>query len=207
MMAPDKKPSRIKQRNEARILDAAQHVFAASGFHGATIDAVAERAGMSQPNLHNYFKTKADLYAAVLEQTLSLWLELIDDLDPDGDPGTELRRYIAQKMEASRQFPEASRVFANEILQGAPVLKNHLRTRTRDNVRAFAAVIEAWVAAGKIKAIDPYHLIFLIWAGTQHYADFSAQIRLIMDVPKLTRAHFAAAEESICDIIVGGLLG
>lgn len=207
-MAPEpvKKPSRIKQRNEARILDAAQHVFAANGFHGATIDAVAERAGMSQPNLHNYFKTKSALYAAVLEQTLGLWLELIDDLDADGDPGTELRRYIAQKMEASRQFPEASRVFANEVLQGAPVLKVHLKTRTRDNVRQFAAVIEAWVAAGKLRPVDPYHLIFLIWAGTQHYADFSAQIRLIMDVPKLTKGHFAAAEASICEIIVGGLL-
>lgn len=207
-MAPEpiKKPSRIKQRNEARILDAAQHVFAAHGFHGATIDAVAERAGMSQPNLHNYFKTKADLYAAVLDQTLSLWLELIDDLDAAGDPAAELRRYIAQKMEASRQHPEASRVFANEILQGAPVLKNHLKTRTRDNVRQFAAVIEAWVAAGRLRPVDPYHLIFLIWAGTQHYADFSAQIKLIMDVPKLTRSHFTAAEESIVSIILDGLI-
>ncbi|MBW8880478.1 MAG: TetR family transcriptional regulator C-terminal domain-containing protein [Asticcacaulis sp.] len=197
--------SRLKLRNTAKILDAAQHVFAVYGYHGATIDKVTERAGMSQPNLHNYFKTKADLYAAVLDQTLSLWLELIDDLDAAGDPFTELRRYIGQKMELSRQFPEASRVFANEILQGAPVLKSLIRTRVRTNVRHFAEVVEGWAAAGKIRVVDPYHLVFLIWSATQHYADFGAQIRAIMDVPKLTRAHFAAAEASISEIILHGL--
>lgn len=198
-------PSRLKLRNAAKILDAAQYIFAAYGYHGATIDKVAERAGMSQPNLHNYFKTKADLYSAVLDQTLTLWLDLIDDLDADGDPLAELRRYIAQKMELSRRFPEASRVFANEILQGAPVLKTLLKTRVRANVRHFAEVVEGWVAAGKIRAVDPYHLVFLIWSATQHYADFGAQIRAIMDVPKLTKAHFAAAEESISGLITAAL--
>ncbi len=160
-------PSRLKLRNAAKIIDAAQHVFSVYGFHGATIDKVAARAGMSQPNLHNYFKTKADLYTAVLDQTLTLWLDLIDDLDAEGDPFVELRRYIAQKMELSRRFPEASRVFANEVLQGAPVLKAMLKTRVRANVRHFAEVIEGWAAAGRIRAVDPYHLVFLIWSATQ----------------------------------------
>ncbi|ESQ77710.1 TetR/AcrR family transcriptional regulator [Asticcacaulis sp. AC402] len=197
--------SRLKQRNTAKILDAAQHVFATYGYHGATIDKVAARADMSQPNLHNYFKTKADLYAAVLDQTLSLWLDLIGDLDPAGEPQEELRRYIGRKMELSRQFPESSRVFANEVLQGAPVLKVMLKTRVRDKVRLFAEAIDGWVAAGKIRSVDPYHLVFLIWSATQHYADFGAQIRVIMDVPKLTKVHFEAAEESISEIIVRGL--
>ena len=201
-----KKPSRLKQRNEAKILDAAQKVFAAGSYHGATIEAIAEMAGMSQPNLHNYFPTKAELYAAVLEQTLNTWLDLIDDLDPQGDPAAELSRYIAQKIELSRLHPEASRVFANEILQGAPVLKGHLKTRVRANVQHFAQVIEAWVAAGRLRRVDPYALVFMIWAATQHYADFAAQIKAVMDVPRLTAAHFTAAQSSISDIILRGLL-
>ncbi len=206
MQVQAKAPSKLKQRNEAKILEAAQGVFATLGFHGATIERIAERAGMSQPNLHNYFKTKGDLYAAVLEQTLSVWLGLIDDLDPSGDPATELRRYIAQKVDLSRQFPDASRVFANEILQGAPVLKPFLKTKVRDNVALFSRVIETWVAAGKLRPVDPYHLIFLIWAGTQHYADFLPQIKAIMDVPRFSKSHFEAAEQSIADIILRGLL-
>jgi TetR/AcrR family transcriptional regulator len=201
-----KLPSKLKQRNEAKILEAAQHVFAAYGFHGATIDKVAERAEMSQPNLHNYFKTKADLYAAVLDQTLSVWLELIGDLDADGDPAEELRRYIGQKIELSRQFPEASRVFANEVLQGAPVLKPYIKDRVRSNVQHFSNVINGWIAAGKLRPVDPYHLVFMIWASTQHYADFMPQIKAVMDVPRFSKAHFKAAEESICAIILQGLL-
>ncbi len=201
-----KTPSRLKQRNEGRILDAAQAAFAALGFHGATIEKIAERAAMSQPNLHNYFKTKADLYAAVLEQTLNLWLSLIDDLDAQGDPATELRRYIGQKVELSRLHPEASRVFANEILQGAPVLKTRIKTQVRAKVQHFADVIAHWIAAGKLRAVDPYHLIFMIWASTQHYADFLPQIKAIMDVPRFSKAHFEAAETSISDIILTGLL-
>lgn len=196
----------LRIRNEARILDAAQHVFAAFGYHGATIDKVAERAQMSQPNLHNYFKTKADLYAAVLEQTLTLWLGLIDDLDAAGDPATELRRYIAQKMELSRQHPEASRVFANEILRGAPVLKPHLKTRVRQNVRHFAEVIDGWIAVGRLRQVDAHHLIFMIWSSTQHYADFLPQIKAVMDVPRLGRGDYERAGESISAIILDGLL-
>jgi len=203
---PEKPPSRLKQRNEAKILSAAQSVFAALGYHGATIEKIAERASMSQPNLHNYFKTKSDLYAAVLEQTLSIWLDLIDDVNPKGDPETELRRYIAQKVELSRLHPDASRVFANEILQGAPVLKSHIKTRVRANVQLFSDAIASWVAAGKLRPVDPYHLIFMIWASTQHYADFLAQIKAIMDVPRFTKSHFEAAEQTISRTILYGIL-
>lgn len=198
--------SALRMRNEARILEAAQHVFAAYGFHGATIDRVAERARMSQPNLHNYFKTKAALYAAVLDQTLDIWLSLIDNLNTSDDPATGLRRYISQKMAMSRQFPDASRVFANEILRGAPVLKPQIRGKVRDNVEHFRQVIDNWVADGKLKPVDAYHLIFLIWGATQHYADFQAQIKMILDVPRLAKADFDAAADSICAIVLDGLL-
>src|SRR3546814_10280312 len=97
------------------------------GFHGATIDKVAGKADMSQPNLHHYFKRKSDLYDAVLVRTLEIWLRPLQDLNPDGEPEIELARYIAQKIDLSRQYPQASRIFANEILRGAPILSHYLK--------------------------------------------------------------------------------
>ncbi len=111
--------TRIQTINEARILDAAKRVFAEHGFRGATVDEIAQRAEMSKPNLLYYFKNKKALYRAVLERTLDSWLEPLRALDAAGDPETELRRYIARKIEASRRDPEASRVFASEMLRGA----------------------------------------------------------------------------------------
>jgi TetR/AcrR family transcriptional regulator len=198
--------TRIQARNEERILDAAQEVFATYGYHGATIDEIAGRAGISKPNLHYYFKRKRDLYLAVLRRTLEIWLVPLRELDRAGDPAVEIGNYIAQKVQLSRRFPAASRVFANEILQGAPFLKRYLRTNLREVVKRKAAVIRHWIDQGKLAPIDPYHLIFLIWAATQHYADFIPQIKAVMDVPRLTQRHFRKVEQSLSRIILHGVL-
>jgi TetR/AcrR family transcriptional regulator len=198
--------TRIQLRNEERILDAAQEVFATYGYHGATIDEVAERAGISKPNLHYYFKRKRDLYLAVLRRTLEIWLVPLRELDRTGDPAEEIGNYIAQKVQLSRRFPAASRVFANEIVQGAPFLKGYLQTNLREVVERKAAVIQHWIDEGKLAPIDPYHLIFLIWAATQHYADFIPQIKAVMNVSRLNPAHFRKVEQSLSRIILHGVL-
>ena len=202
----EKKKTRIKIRNEEKILEAALKLFSAYGLHGTTMEKIAELADMSQPNLHNYFKTKADLYEAVLNDILTVWVDPLSNLDVDGEPEAELRRYIVKKIEMARRYPEASRIFAGEMLQGAPILMHHLKGQVRMKVKAFSTVIESWVRQGKLRPVDPVHLIFLIWASTQHYADFMPQIRAVMDVARLNKSHYDAAAESICAIILGGLL-
>ena len=198
--------TRIQLKNEGRILDAAQEVFATYGYHGATIDEVANRAGISKPNLHYYFKRKRDLYLAVLRRTLEIWLVPLRELDRTGDPAEEIGNYIAQKVQLSRRFPAASRVFANEIVQGAPFLKGYLQTNLREVVERKAAVIQHWIDEGKLAPIDPYHLIFLIWAATQHYADFAPQVKAVMNVPRMTPGQFRKIEQSLSRIILQGVL-
>ena len=200
-----KSKTRIQARNEARILDAAQEIFAERGLRGATVDAIADKAGLSKPNLHYYFRRKSDLYVAVLRRTLDIWLEPFAGLDPEGDPGVELRRYIALKLEMSRLYPSASRVFANEMLQGAPMLQDYLGGELRGLVDRKAEVIRHWISRGRLREVDPYHLVFLIWAATQHYADFDPQVRAVLGKKAMTKADYEAVEESLCRIVLGGL--
>ncbi len=162
------------------ILDAALDVFSAHGFRGATVDRIAERAGMSKPNLLYYFASKQAIYVAALEDTLQEWLQPLADLEPGGDPIAEIGRYIDAKLEMSRSRPEASKLFANEILHGAPAIGGFLCGPLKALVDEKAAVISGWVASGRLNAVDPYHLIFMIWAVTQHYADFEVQIRAVL---------------------------
>ncbi len=212
MLNPDRSDSakntktRIQSRNEARILDAAQTVFAEHGFRGATVDRIAARAKMSKPNVHYYFKRKTDLYLAVLMRTLEIWLEPLKELDPDGDPAQELRHYISAKLRFSRRNPVASRIFATEILQGAPVLERYLGEDLRHLVERKAKVIRHWIDTGRLAEVDPYHLIFLIWAATQHYADFAPQVTAVMGRKTLSKAEFGRIEDSLCKIILSGLL-
>lgn len=171
--------TRIQARSEEAILDAALTVFSTYGYRGATVDQIAAEAGMSKPNLLYYFRRKEDIYVTLLERTLEDWLEPLKALDPDGEPVEELTRYITTKLEMSRDNPAASRLFANEILHGAPMIGDFLKGPLRRLVDDKAAVIRQWSELGRITAIDPYHLIFAIWATTQHYADFEVQVRAV----------------------------
>ena len=199
------KRSRIQIRNEAKILGSAQRVFANNGFKGATMDMIAQSAEMSQPNLHNYYRTKVDLYRAVLDQTLDIWLAPLTGLNPEGDPREEMRNYIGQKLDMARQFPEASRIFAHEILSGGQVLKPQLRNRVKAAADSFASIVQGWANAGKIRPVNPHHLLFMIWASTQHYADFAPQVRAVMNVRRLGSAEFDAVHASLCSVMFDGL--
>ncbi len=201
-----KKKTRIQQHNERKILNAAEVVFAKSGFDGATIDAISDRARISKPNLHYYFRTKRILYLAVLGRVLGRWLAPLATLDPGGDPATELARYIAAKLELTRRYPTSSRVFANEILHGAPELAAYLRTDLRHVVETKTRVIAEWIKAGRLVEVDPLHLLFLIWAATQHYADFAPQVKALMDVKRLGEAEFRSVQHSLAAIILNGVL-
>ncbi|GAA6179627.1 MULTISPECIES: TetR family transcriptional regulator C-terminal domain-containing protein [unclassified Shimia] len=178
--AQTRKPSRIQQRNRKRILDAALEVFSSHGFRGATLDLIAEEAGLSKPNILYYFDGKEDIHATLLNQLMETWLDPLEHMDPDGDPISEIMSYVHRKLEMSREFPRESRLFANEILQGAPRMGPHLESDLKPLVERKTKVISEWIARGKIADIDPRHLIFSIWATTQHYADFDAQVRVLM---------------------------
>ena len=171
--------TRIQRRNYRLILDAALEVFAQHGFRGSTLDQVAAQAGLSKPNLFYYFSGKDEIHRALLTEILDTWLDPLRDLDPDGDPQAELRGYVRRKLQMSRDMPRKSRVFANEILQGAPRIEGFIRSELKTLVDEKAAVIQAWARRGCIPDLDPWHLIFSIWALTQNYADFEAQMRLV----------------------------
>ncbi len=198
--------SRIQAKNEECILDAAEEVFADFGFRGTTMDQIAASADMSKPNVHYYFKRKSDIYSAVLQRVLNIWLSPFDELDVDRDPEQELSKYIKLKIEYSRKYPAASKVFASEILQGAPILQSILETDLKSLVERKIGVLNQWMEDGKLVQVEPYHLIFLIWAATQHYADFMPQIKAVTGKKKLSKKDFEAAESSICKIILRGIL-
>lgn len=172
--------SRIQRRNRKSILEAALDVFSAQGFGGATVDQIATAAGLSKPNLLYYFPSKEAIHFELLSGLLDTWLDPLRALNPTGEPLAEILAYLDRKLEMSRDFQRESRLFANEILQGAPRMREAIAGELKSLVDEKAAVIRAWSDAGHIAAVDPYHLIFSIWALTQHYADFDVQVRAVL---------------------------
>ena len=178
--APGTKPTtRIQALNRSLILEAALDVFAQHGYRGATLDQIAQAAGLSKPNMLYYFANKEEIHVTLLAQLMDTWLAPMREIDPGGAPLDELLRYVMRKLEMSRIYPRESRLFANEILQGAPRMGGHLETGLKPLVDATAALIERWAEAGQIAPVDARHLIFSIWATTQHYADFEVQVDVL----------------------------
>ncbi|MCC6001775.1 MAG: TetR family transcriptional regulator C-terminal domain-containing protein [Pararhodobacter sp.] len=171
--------TRIQRRNRGLILEAALDVFSSRGFRGATLDEIARAAGLSKPNLLYYFDSKEAIHRALLDDLLETWLEPLRTIDPQGDPQAEIMAYMRRKLQMARDFPRESRLFANEILQGAPRLGDFIAGELRTLVEDRCQLIARWVAQGRLAPIDPLHLVLSIWSLTQHYADFDAQIRLI----------------------------
>lgn len=177
----EKKPSRIQMRNRRLILDAALGVFSRDGYGGATLDAIAKSAGLSKPNVLYYFEGKTEIYVTLLSQLVETWLDPLIELDPDGDPVEELLDYVRRKLDMSLDLPAESKLFAGEILQGAPRIGDHLRGDLKPLFDEKCAAIQAWVDDGRLATVDPAHLLFTIWSTTQHYADFDAQISVLLE--------------------------
>jgi TetR/AcrR family transcriptional regulator len=204
--AKTQRRTRIQEEKEEQILEAALDVFSARGVRGSTIDQIAEVAGMSKPNLLYYFRTTEAMHRALIDRVLYTWLEPLRAFDAEGNPETEIRNYIRRKLELARDFPRESRLFANEVLQGAPHIEDELKGPLKQLVDEKAEVIRAWAKAGKIAKCDPYHLIFSIWSTTQHYADFDVQVRAVLGQEHAGAGRFEDAARFLEQLFIGGLM-
>ena len=192
----------IRVANQTLILEAAERVFALSGFRGATTEQIAREAGLPKANVHYYFKTKSNIYREVLRSILDEWMKASSSFEAIKDPEESLRGYVRAKMDYSRQRPYGSRVWAREIMSGAPVIEEFLGTTLKSWVNERSRIIQGWVDSGKIQAVEPQALLYLIWATTQHYADFERQILILNDGASMTESQFDERTEEVVKMIL-----
>lgn len=194
-----------RQEAEALILSAAEKVFAEAGFGGATMQLIADVAGLPKANLHYYFPTKELLYRQVVQRIFQIWLQAADIFDQAEGPKEGIGAYIDAKMEISRRHADGSKVWASEVMHGAPVIQDYLETTLTDWTNGRIEVIERWIAEGRMAPIDPRHLLYMLWATTQHYADFGHQIETLNGGAPLDDVQWEAAKTNIKTIILRGI--
>ena len=195
----------IRQQNETLILQAAEKVFAEAGFGGATMQLIADMAGLPKANLHYYFPTKEALYRQVVQNIFEIWLQAAGSMDRAPGPVEGIGAYIDAKMEISRRHPDGSKVWASEVMHGAPVIQDYLETTLRDWTTGRATLIQRWVDEGKMAPVNPEHLLYMLWATTQHYADFGHQIETLNGGKPLTEAQWREAKDSVKTMILRGI--
>ncbi|MBZ9663836.1 TetR/AcrR family transcriptional regulator [Pseudomonas sp. LMG 31766] len=195
----------IRRRNVKKILLAAEKVFAEKGYGGTAMADIAELAELPRSNLHYYFSTKDELYRAVLLDLLEVWKQDAQCFEVFDDPRVVLSSYIRAKMNHSRSRPHGSKVWANEIIHGAPVLGVTLDEGLYDWAKMKEAKIRKWVEDKRILAVEPSALLYMIWASTQHYADFSHQVSMLNEHQALSELQFERAVQTVTAVILRGI--
>ncbi len=194
--------SAVRANPVAALLDSAEDVFATRGLEGATTGLIAERAGVPKATLHYHFRTKEVLYKHVLQDVFQEWLQASDSFNETDDPAEAIAGYVRTKMELARRRPKGSKIWALEMIAGAPHLREMMLQEVKPWFQARVARIEQWVAAGRIAPVHGETLMFMIWATTQHYADFETQIRMVTDTSRLTKAWFERATEEVTALVL-----
>ena len=213
-MPKSPKPAPVKERRsdtrerlEQEILEAAKRLFALRGYGGVSLDHIAREAGTAKQNLLYYFASKEGLYRRVLHGVLDVWLSYMEAITHHADdPEMALRKYIAGKLRFSREHPYDSRVYANEVIAGAPLFAQEIRDRVLPALQADIAVFNRWAEQGVCRPVDAAHLMVVLWASTQAYADFASQICLVLGKPQLEEQDFAAAEKLLVDMVLRTVL-
>jgi len=195
----------IRKANIALLLQAAEKEFALHGYKGAATGQIAREAGLPKANLHYYFKTKAELYREVLRHILDEWMAAASTFEAHDDPAEALRTYVKAKMEFSRQRPHASRVWAREIMSGAPMLDGFLGTTLKAWLTERVGFIRRWMREGKINKVDPNALMYMIWATTQHYADFERQLVILNNGKALSDRSYRQRTNEVIKLILASV--
>src|SRR5260370_6144205 len=197
-----RRKAHIRESNEAHLLACAEAVFAERGLEGASTAMIAERAGLPKANLHSYFPTKLALYRRVLEDLFEDWHRAADTFESSDDPVEAISGYVRTKMELSRRRPLGSKVWASEIIHGAVHMQDILNERVKPWLETRVIVIDNWVARGLLAPVDAQTLMFMIWATTQHYAGFDAQIQALKGKRALSQKAFDASTEEVVKLVI-----
>ena len=194
----------IRSDNLQKILQVAEKKFAEHGYRGTTVSSIAEEVGLPKANILYYFKTKESIYKAVLNNLLVIWMQNMNEMTEDTHPKYALRNYIVNKLRQSKDHPNASRIFAAEILHGAHFLRQPLQEELKDQFDQTCRVFNSWIAKKWMNPVNPEHLLFMIWSSTQAYADHALQISILMNKESLDDNDFENATELLAEVILKG---
>jgi len=192
-----------RERILAQIRDAAITEFGLHGFKGASTQAIAERAGLTKPQLHYYIKGKDELYEELLFAVLQGWSEAFAFDDPTAAPRRVLTRYIEKKLAYALDNPGLSRIFTNELLGGGPNLGRYWPLAVRSTQQK-VELIEGWIAKGLMRPLDARLLLMHIWGMTQHYADYAVQVRVMLRLPSDAPIDRAPIERELTAFVLMG---
>ena len=190
----------------SRILDAARSLFAEHGFDAVSMNAIAEAAGVSKANIFHHFKSKDDLYLAVLRTACASSCEQIERFGQDAGPFEQrLKRYTAEHLKNILDNEQVTRLIQRDLLENGPQRGRQFAEQVfGQNFGRLVEILREGQLRGELRQdIDPA-LVALMVIGT-NITFFQAR-EVFRHFPDVT---FAAAPEAYSrmamDIVLQGI--
>ncbi|WOD06517.1 TetR/AcrR family transcriptional regulator [Marinomonas sp. GJ51-6] len=200
--AKDQLKSHIREQNQALILETSERVFARQGLAKTTTQMIANEAGLPKANIHYYYRSKKDLLEAVLERILRLWLDSVSEFNVEDESRINLTRYISEKVDQSRMNKNASKVFAMALIGEEPFVLDYLKRLFVTELAREKATLQTWIDQGLMAPVSTEHLFISIWAMTQTYADFDAQVKIVLQKDTLEDSDYEEAKQFITRMVL-----
>lgn len=195
-------PRAARLRKQEAILLEAERQFARFGLEGSSIEGIAAQLGISRQNLLYYYASKEALYVAVLDNVLAEWIASMEVLGSVDTPEEAIAQYIRAKLRFSRERPNGTSVFTREVMAGAPLYRDTLVARVMPALKTDVKRLERWARQGLIRRTNFLHLMFVLWASTQAYADLAPQFALFEGKAALDAQDFDAAEQLLTEMVL-----
>lgn len=161
----------VAEFRSSEILGAARRVFARKGFAGASVDDVAEAAGLAKGTVYSYFPSKRDLYLAALHQGIS---ELVEEtkrnVDAARTTADKIRAFIAARIRYAEIDRDFVAIYHAEFGPVHPAsLKKEFKQLYLEQMLVLQAVIEEGVARGELRCIPEEAAAFLVCEATRSF--------------------------------------
>ena len=198
------RPSTDGDTIRLRILDAAEHAFAARGYAGATTREIAFQAGIRKRMVFYYFSSKAVLYRAVLDRIVVNLVEIHERFrDQPGPVG------VGEAAEALTAFAAANlgalKVLHREIMDAGPHLAGLAETHLRPLFTRGAEEVERNMSCGNFRRGDPMHTLVNVGGITLYYFLVLPLLGLVWDRDPLGPTTLAERAGVVRDWLLHGL--
>jgi TetR/AcrR family transcriptional regulator, fatty acid metabolism regulator protein len=139
-----------------RILDAAERIFAQSGFFNARVSEIARSAGVADGTIYLYFKSKDDLLISLFESRMErVNAQLAAAAASARTPTEKLEAIIHTHLAMVCEHPQVAEVLTIELRQSSKFMKEHSSPRFGELLKLMASVIAEGQAGGELDADMP----------------------------------------------------
>jgi len=184
------------------ILKAAEQIYAAHGLAGARTEAIAAAAGVNKALLYYYFKSKEDLYQAVIGSQLREFKEQTEKvLSTPGPAGPILLRYVSYHFDFIGTHPHYPRIFQRMMMEGDRTLARIIREHSIPLMKMLLALLVRGMKSEEFRHLNPEHALVSIAGLTGHYFNIAPAIRAITGQDPFSKRNLSRRKAEVLNFI------